>query len=449
MESYSRLLPAPTRSPVQNTRGGFTGDYQLMVDNGRSNLWKALGPGILVACAAIGGSHLVWSTRAGAEYGWSLVGLILLANLFKYPFFLYGQKYTAATGESLLAGYHRQGTGYVWTFLAVNVLTGIINIAGVAMLSGALLSAYGLQSFGIAQLGLGIMIVCGALLLFGHYRLLDAMAKIIIVVLALSTFVAVFFAIFNRPTPQPDFVSPTPWNWASFSFLVMLLGWMPAPIDLSAWSSLWMFSREEQTGHMATGKETSIDFHIGYISAVVMAICFLALGALVMHGTGEVFSASGTECSKQLVNLYTESIGEWSRYLILTAAFVTMFSTTLTCIDGYPRSLAACCALLGDLSSKQFDRIRMALIIVSIAIAAVVVFYFANQLLTLLGFAAIISFVTSPILAFINLKVMNGSNVPKSDRPGIFLMMLSLLGLIFFTLMTIGFIYATFLMPGG
>ncbi|MDG1808453.1 MAG: hypothetical protein P8I27_11185 [Pirellulaceae bacterium] len=449
MESYSRLLPAPTRSPVQNTRGGFTDDYQQMVDNGRSNLWKALGPGILVACAAIGGSHLVWATRAGAEYGWSLVGLILMANLFKYPFFLYGQKYTAATGESLLAGYQRQGNGYVWTFLAVNVLTGIINIAGVAMLTGALLSAYGLAPFGVTNLGVGIMVVCGSLLLFGHYRLLDALAKIIIVVLALGTLAAVFFAFLNRPVPQADFVSPTPWNWASFTFLVMLLGWMPAPIDLSAWSSLWMFSRKEQTGHMATTKETSIDFHIGYISAVVLAICFLALGALVMHGTGEVFSDSGTQFSEQLIDLYTKSIGEWSRYLILTAAFVTMFSTTLTCLDGYPRSLAACCALIGDLSPKKFDRIRMALIILSIAIAAVVDYYFANRLLALLGFAAIVSFVTSPILAFINLKVMNGSNVPESDRPGPVLMILSWLGLLFFALMTAGFVYARFLMPSG
>lgn len=73
--------------------------------NSRSNMFKAIGPGILVACSAIGGSHLVWSTQAGAQYGWSLLGLILLANLFKFPFFLYGQHYTAITHESLLAGY--------------------------------------------------------------------------------------------------------------------------------------------------------------------------------------------------------------------------------------------------------------------------------------------------------------------------------------------------------
>ena len=50
---------------------------------------KAMGPGILMASAAVGGSHIVSSTQAGGSYGWSLlllVILVILANVFKYPF---------------------------------------------------------------------------------------------------------------------------------------------------------------------------------------------------------------------------------------------------------------------------------------------------------------------------------------------------------------------------
>ncbi|MDY6888970.1 MAG: divalent metal cation transporter, partial [Pseudomonadota bacterium] len=51
--------------------------------------WKsrlgALGPGILMATAAIGGSHLVASTQAGALFGWQLFWLILVVNVLKYP----------------------------------------------------------------------------------------------------------------------------------------------------------------------------------------------------------------------------------------------------------------------------------------------------------------------------------------------------------------------------
>ena len=51
---------------------------------------KKLGPGLLFAGAAIGVSHLVQSTRAGADFGWGLLWALLLVNLFKYPFFQFG-----------------------------------------------------------------------------------------------------------------------------------------------------------------------------------------------------------------------------------------------------------------------------------------------------------------------------------------------------------------------
>lgn len=409
------------------------------------NLLKALGPGILVACAAVGGSHLVWSTRAGAEFGWTLLWLVLLANALKFPFFLYGQRYTAATGESLLAGYKRLGIGYVWIFLAVNLLTGTINIAGVGMLSGALLAGYGISGFSVPILTVALLLICGALLLVGHYRLLDGLAKVIIATLGISTLVAVGLATQNQPAMAADFVAPSPYRWASFAFLISLLGWMPAPIDLSAWSSLWMFSRERQTGHFATVKESAIDFYLGYLAAVLLAVLFIGLGALVMYGTGESFSAGGVGFSQQLVKLYTETIGDWSRLLILSAAFITMFSTTLTCLDGYPRSLAACCALIKDLPPAGFVNIHRVWIIVSVALASLVVLFFVQNLLQLLSFAAIISFVTSPVLAYINYRVMNGQNVPEAYRPGLFLTLLSWAGLAFFSVMTLGYLYVSFL----
>ncbi len=321
----------------------------------RSSLWKALGPGILVAAAAVGGSHLVWSTRAGALYGWSLLGLVLLANVLKFPFFLYGQRYTAATGESLLDGYKRQGSPYVWTFFAINVLTGTINIAAVAMLTGALLSGYGLDA-SVSVLTVGTLVICALLVLVGRYAVLDTLAKLVIALLTVGTVLAVALAVGSADPAAVVEVAqgPSVWTWASFGFLVSLLGWMPMPVDLSAWSSLWMFERREQTGHMATVRESSIDFYVGYGAAVVLAVLFLSLGALVMHPTGQTFSAGGVGFSNEFVALYTQTIGDWSRPLILTAAFVTMFSTTMTCVDGYPRSLAACCTLLFPIDRAEF-----------------------------------------------------------------------------------------------
>ncbi len=406
------------------------------------NLWTALGPGILVAAAAVGGSHLVWSTRAGALYGWSLLGLVLLANVLKFPFFLYGQRYTAATGESLLDGYFRMGSGYVWTFLAINVLTGTINIAAVAMLTGALLSGYGLSA-SVSVLTVGMLVACALLVLIGRYALLDTLAKLVIALLTLGTVVAVALALGSSDARVAVDAAqePSVWTWASFGFLVSLLGWMPMPVDLSAWSSLWMFEQREQTGHMATVRESNVDFYVGYGAAVVLAVLFLSLGALVMHPTGQTFSAGGVGFSNELVALYTQTIGGWSRPLILTAAFVTMLSTTLTCVDGYPRALSACCTLLFPIDRSRFGRVHQAWVLVSVVGAIAIVLLLTSSLLALLTFAAVVSFVTSPVLAWINLRVMRGENVPIGDRPGRVLLAISWAGLAFFVLMTLGYGY--------
>ena len=48
---------------------------------------KKLGPGLLFAGAAIGVSHLVQSTRAGADFGFGLLWALVISIILKYPFF--------------------------------------------------------------------------------------------------------------------------------------------------------------------------------------------------------------------------------------------------------------------------------------------------------------------------------------------------------------------------
>ena len=71
-----------------------------------TKFFKTLGPGILFATTAIGVSHLVQSTRAGAEYGFALIGFVLMANILKYPFFL------PVWGYGLKNDLNRQAIGF-------------------------------------------------------------------------------------------------------------------------------------------------------------------------------------------------------------------------------------------------------------------------------------------------------------------------------------------------
>ncbi|MGL4713356.1 MAG: Nramp family divalent metal transporter, partial [Shewanella sp.] len=150
---------------------------------------KAMGPGILMAAAAIGASHLVASTRAGAEFGWQLAWVILAVNLLKYPFFAAGARYTAATGESLLHGYQKQGRGYLVLFTGLNVIAAVASTAGVCMLTAAMLTQF--IPLPIDWLALLVLLSSLALLILGHYQLLDRLTKIIMFTLTLTTLIAV------------------------------------------------------------------------------------------------------------------------------------------------------------------------------------------------------------------------------------------------------------------
>ena len=100
--------------------------------------FKTLGPGLLFAATAIGVSHLVQSTRAGAEYEYQLVWAIVLANLFKYPFFEFGTRYAAVKGKSIIDGYLDIGKWFLWVFLFINISTMFTVAAAVSFVAGGI-----------------------------------------------------------------------------------------------------------------------------------------------------------------------------------------------------------------------------------------------------------------------------------------------------------------------
>ena len=84
---------------------------------------RKLGPGLLFAGAAIGVSHLVQSTRAGADFGFGLLWAIIISVILKYPFFQFGSRFALATKMSLLDGYYKLGKIYLLIFFIISIGT--------------------------------------------------------------------------------------------------------------------------------------------------------------------------------------------------------------------------------------------------------------------------------------------------------------------------------------
>ena len=162
----------------------------------RARLIKTLGPGILFASTAIGVSHLVQSTRAGATFGFVLIPLILATNIFKYPFFEFGSRYANSTGESLIDGYRRVGNWMLWLYFIIT-LGSMFFVCGAvgAVTSGFLQNLFEISSWGIWATVM-LFIICVSILIVGRYKVLDSLMKVIGIVLLLSTLLAFVLAMF-------------------------------------------------------------------------------------------------------------------------------------------------------------------------------------------------------------------------------------------------------------
>lgn len=393
--------------------------------NRRTKL-KALGPGILMASAAVGGSHIVSSTQAGAIYGWQLALVILLINIFKYPFFRFGSQYTMENDKSLIEGYAEKGKGWLAIFFVLNIFSAIVNTAGVGILCAAILYNIFPNGFGlsISQLTTIIIVIIWAMLLIGGYKFLDSLAKWVMTALTIATVVAVVIALFKHREYAPDFEAPTPWRMAALPFIVSLMGWMPCPIEISAINSMWSVEKRKQV--KMSEADAIFDFNTGYIGTAILALVFCALGALIQFGSGEEVQSASAAYIAQFVNMYASVLGEWSRFLITLIAFLCIFGTVITVIDGYSRANNEALRLLLD-KKEASQKALYGWMTVTAAIGLVIVYLFAGNVATMLRFAMIASFITTPFFAYLNYSLVN--NKEHQVKP--WLKRLSIIGLVY------------------
>ena len=395
---------------------------------------KKIGPGLLFAGAAIGVSHLVQSTRAGADFGWGLLWALFLSNIFKYPFFQFGSRFALARHKSLLDGYAELGKGYLWLYFLLSLGTMFTIQTAVTIVTASLASIlFGIDA-SLVVWSIIITLFCLALLWKGSYVFLDKLIKGIILVLTVSTIVAVVFAGGQNTTSIPlTQILPSS---ASFLFLAAFMGWMPAPMDISVWQSLWML--EKNKAKNISLKEGLFDFNVGYFVTFFLGVCFMGLGTYVMFGTGTSFSNSGSIFAKQLIDLYTSSLGDAVYIFIVIAAFTTMFSTTLTTLDASPRAMEKASQLL----LPKFTQLNFRFWIILLAAGTIGIFTFLrNEMGTLVQIATILSFLTAPFYAFLNYRLVTSKHMPIAFQPSKGLKALSIFGLIFLVLFAVSFVF--------
>lgn len=390
---------------------------------------KNFGPGIIMASSAVGGSHIIASTQAGAYFGYQLALFIIVVNLLKYPFYRFAFDYATIHNKTLLQGYSEKGKAYLWVFLSFNAFATVVNVAGGTLLAAVLLKM--LMPFDLSLQVYSIFILLSYLLIlyYKQYKALDSVSKIIMLFLSIITVVALFLAFTQTNVKPVDFVEPNPFVIASIPFLIALMGWMPSPMELSVSASIWVVEKNKLDPEYK--KRRLIDFNSSYVITIVLALMFMSLGALVQYGQ-DITPLRGGKFINQFIDMYALSIGEWTRSFITFIAFICIYGTTIVAVDGYSRCNHQSIALLKDKTTEVFSHKALQYSMLFTAVVSfIVIQFFSSSIGKMIPFAMTASFLSAPVFAYLNYSLSKQYEKPT------WLTLLALLGLTYLASMVV------------
>jgi Mn2+/Fe2+ NRAMP family transporter len=292
----------------------------------------------------------------------------------------------------------------LWIFLFGTIAQGIAVLAGVVGIAAAVLYTFiGRMPFEFYAAVIILSVL--TFLLFGGYRWLDFLNKIMMMVLFAAT-VAVFVPVFPAPKVFVNFVVPSV-PVGSIALIVAILAWMPTGIDVSIWHSLWTLEKHPELASVQTpGRRRAIlkfalaDMRIGYVLSFVVASVFLLLAGLFLYGTQS--KIEGVGFSKSLADIYAGNIGPWMYPVFMVTAFFAMYSTSYTVMDGFSRSFAETVSTLFPEMRAKWRSGLYWIFVLFTAVLAFVLIVTIGKPVKLVMYVALISFCVAPLYYGLN-----------------------------------------------
>lgn len=405
-----------------------------------TRFFNRLGPGLLFASMAIGTSHLVLSTKAGAMYGPLMALPIILANLLKYPFFEFGVRYTRVKEHSLTEGYAALSKRYLYLYAGVNLVSAFTILAALySVTAGMTLNVIGTDT-GLSMQSMSVLLflMISALIIIGRYAQLEKALKYLVLILFVALLATVVLVLQNGKAPsQPAFTPPNYFDQAGLLFLISLIGWMPTAVEASGWVSLWNLEKLKKHKEVPSLKETLSEFNLGYFITALLALFFFFIGYMTLYGSGTPLSASGVVFAKELTELFTTQLGNWAKILISISALAAMLSTCLSAHDALARVIVDLGLRLRITQKNYFNWAVIGLSITNLS----VIIGFTASMGKLVSIATFASFVFAPILGFMNHKLVFSVDFPEKAQPSRFMKGLSYLGIVFLGSFSIYYLY--------
>ena len=374
-----------------------------------NSIIKRLGPGLLFAGTAVGTSHLVQTTRGSADFGLIFILPVLFICLIKYPAFQTAVEYAAKSGKNLLDGYARFGPWLLYLLLAAFLAEGIPAITGVSLVTAGILK----NSTGItaadSTVTLVIIATCAMVLFVGKYRLFERLGKLFVILFSVLVLVTAIISLSNFGEQSSPLAAPIPMDRNGLFFIVAMTGWMPTGMSGAPMISAWICARAAQRGGAVNRADAQFDFSVGYVGTAILAFGFVIIGTSVLFNNGIAVSGNSVGFSQQLTGLFVESFGSAMGPVVNALALIVMLSTVFGVVDGFARLLAGTSQrIIAPDDTHAAERYYSRFLLFEVAAAALLIIFLMRSFLTFIDIATTTAFVTAPIIAIANHKILFG-----------------------------------------
>ena len=379
--------------------------------------WMArLGPGLMLAAAAVGVSHLVQSTRAGADFGLSFVWLVVIISVLKYPAFRFAVDYASLTNHSLVYAYSRLGKLPMLWLLVGFIVDMFIATSAVALVTAGLLISVFKLPFSGPQVAIAVTVLSAVLLLNGKYAKAEKIVKALVFSFSALAVIAMLLALPKLGTDGRDlFATITP-SQSIAVFVIAIAGWMPMPMTGSVFLSMWAREKKSLGGESINHRTAIADLRFGWILTVVLAVSFMIMGTAILFQVDREVPASAGAFATELISIFTSIIGEWSYPLIAAAAIAVMWSTVLALMDVLPRvtsRLVDCMTGRADQATTKYTT----LLAVQVGGVTLILLLLLSSFGAFINFATSAGFITAPALAYYNYKALKSAAVASQYKP--------------------------------
>lgn len=403
-----------------------------------------LGPGLIYAAVAVGTSHVVQSTRAGATYGLTMILLVVLVCMAKYPTFLFSSRYAAITGQTVVDGYAKRGKWFLYILLVLVLIELTVATSAAALVSSGIILNVFKMNMEATMFSMILVFETMVILALGKYKALESFCKILVIGFCVTTLIATVIAIFGIDFSGVEPISELAFDRTTTFFLVGVAGWMPTGIIGAIMLSNWVLARKENNqGVQFTKKEADFDFHIGYGASIFLAVCFVLLGYIVISGQGETIANDSVGFSVQIIGLFTSTIGTWIFVLIAATIIAVMYSTLLALVDAFPRLIINIAESLFPKVTDAYKESNLFLMLFCLLFVLVGAVYYLlmSSFTEFIDFVTATGFIITPIIALFNHVIIFSKDIPIEEQPGPVLRIWSLSMIVVFGVVALLWLY--------